>query len=188
MIPTAASIQVHTMTGTWLSGEVRIVDREIGGNVSCGYLQVISGPISTSRIMALRRKISKIKVLDTIVSYLFPLQHEWGLSNIQATDEEDPRKKCLLGFGDRQGPHDSHGHDQKNKIGEDVRDLQAIVEFGWVKTGSFNRLVPELFGGNAQKSAGNVNTHNPKSDKSEHDVHGNCHVSDCKESLVQRQN
>lgn len=66
--------------------------------------------------------------------------------------------------------------------------MYAIVEFGWVKTGSFNGLVPELLGRNTEKSTRNVNAHNPETDKPKHDVHGNCHVSDCKESLVQRQN
>ena len=66
--------------------------------------------------------------------------------------------------------------------------MDSIVEFCWVKAGSFNRLVPEPFDGDTQKSTCNVNTHNPESDESKHDVHCNCHVSDCKESPVQCQN
>lgn len=64
MIPTAASIHVHTITGTWLSGEmVSDIDRQIEVPTR-QYSQVISGPRSTSRIMALRRKQLKSKVLD----------------------------------------------------------------------------------------------------------------------------
>lgn len=101
-----------------------------------------------------------------------------GMSNIQATNEEDSRKKPFLGLGNGQCPHNSHRHDQEDEVGEDVGDLHAIVEFGGVKTGSFNGWVPEFLGGNANKSTGDVNTHNPEADESKHDVHCNCHVSD----------
>lgn len=69
VIPTAASIQVHTTTGTWLS-EIFISkenSREIGHQKQ--YAQVISGPRSASRIIAWSRKTEKTKVLSNRCQY-----------------------------------------------------------------------------------------------------------------------
>lgn len=178
MIPTAASTQVHTMTGTWLSGYmVSDIDQENERNNSTLIL--------TGNIRTLLNQVNHGIEAETIedqgsrndVLGLFHCNTN-GISNIQATNEEDSRKKRFLGLGNRQCPHNSHRHDQEDEVGEDVGDLHAIVEFGGVKTGSFNGWVPELLGGNANKSTGDVNTHNPEADKSKHDVHCNCHVSD----------
>lgn len=188
MIPTAASTQVHTMTGTWLSEWiVSDIDQEIERDNST---LILTGNIRALlnqgnhgiEAEAIEDQGSRSDVLGSFHCNMNEI------SNIQATNEEDSRKKRFLGLGNRQCPHNSHRHDQENEIREDIGDLKAIVEFGGVKTGSFNGRVPELLGGNANKSTGNVNTHNPEADESKHDIHCNCHVSDCKESLIQRQN
>lgn len=176
------------MTGTWLSrGVVSDIDQEIERSNST---LILTGNIRTllnqvdHRIEAEAREDQGSR--NDVLGFFHCKRN--GISNVQATNEEDSRKKRFLGFGNGQCPHDSHRHDQEDDVREDVGDLNAIVESGGVETGSFNSWVPELLGGDANKSTGNVNTHNPEAGESKHDIHCNCHVSDCKESLVQRQN
>lgn len=63
VIPTAASIQVHTTKGTWLSLVVSTSVQKYAYHRGGGHAQVMSGPEWVNWIMATSRMISKIKVL-----------------------------------------------------------------------------------------------------------------------------
>lgn len=98
-----------------------------------------------------------------------------GKECLQAASNKHPGEQQSLGFGDRQCPDEFQRHHEKNRIGQDVGNLLAIVILGGVEAGSGHRWIPKLVDWKAEQDPHHTNAQPPQDDKSGDDIGGENH-------------
>lgn len=129
--------------------------------------------------------MSKITVLSLVSVLNVVLEN--SRVDLQKSHNKDTRKTDFLSTGNRQTPDYLHRHNGNDSIGDDIWDLESVVELGEVHAATGQIWVPQLLGRDAIKAACENTTNGPENDNAAYNLHRDMHRFGGEEAAVECQ-